>query len=206
GKFRIQKYSFILGERRFETIHVENGVKISLDIRKSYFSPRSSGERLRIAKLVKPAERILILFSGVAPYPVVISRNSKASEIIGVEMNKEAHHYAKRNLTLNKIKNTKLILGDAGKEIPKLKGKFDRIVMPLPKHADIFLIKAFSKVKNRGWIHFYDFSRDFESTRIKVREAAQKAGVKVLIRRIVKCGQQSPGVFRVCADIQVTFS
>jgi len=105
GKYRRQKLSVVEGENRLTTQHTESGIKLKLDVSKCYFSPRLGTERLRIAKLIKKDERVLIAGSGIAPYPLVISKNSKAKELIGVEFNPIAHKYAVENVKLNKINN-----------------------------------------------------------------------------------------------------
>ena len=49
GKYRLQDYKVIAGEKRTETIHTENGVRVKLDIAKAYCSNRPVTKRLRIA-------------------------------------------------------------------------------------------------------------------------------------------------------------
>ena len=60
------------------------------------------------------------MFSGIAPFPIVISKNSKANEIYGVEINPNAHKYALENLKLNKISNIKLFEGDVKTVLPDI--------------------------------------------------------------------------------------
>src|SRR3989344_2283064 len=162
GKYRTPNIKIILGEKTKETIHKENNVLVKLNIETCYFSPRLSNERLRIAKLVKPKEIVLVMFSGVGIYPLVISQNSKAKEIYGIELNKEAHRYALESLRLNRLNNITLIEGDVKKMVPKLNKKFDRIVMPLPKNAEDFLDSALKVSKKNTIIHFYDFEHENE--------------------------------------------
>ncbi|GAG47225.1 unnamed protein product, partial [marine sediment metagenome] len=85
GKYRTQKLSFLAGRKEKETIHKESGCVFKLDVEKCYFSSRLGSERLRIAKQVKLNEKILVMFSGVGVYPIIISKNSKAEEIYGIE-------------------------------------------------------------------------------------------------------------------------
>ena len=47
GEFRLRKVKILAGKKSKETIHFENGVKIKLDLEKTYFSARSGNERLR---------------------------------------------------------------------------------------------------------------------------------------------------------------
>src|SRR3989344_7635585 len=133
GRLRLQKLKIIAGSNRKETIHKENGINIKLDVEKCYFSPRQSTERLRVAKLVKPGEKVLVAFSGLAPFPLVIAKNSKASEIHAIELSKIANRYAEENIKINKINNIILHQGDVKNVLPKLGKKFDRILLPLPK-------------------------------------------------------------------------
>ncbi len=206
GVFRLQKAKHVSGEKTKETIHKENGVMIKLDIEKVYFSPRLSGERLRIAKQVKKGEKVLVMFSGCGPYPVVISKNSEAKEIIGIELNKKAHEYALTNSKLNKTKNVKLIHGNAKDSAKLAKGKFDRIVMPLPKNAKSFLKEATDLIKKKGIIHYYDFldEQKIPEEGVKnIRNACEKAGKNFKLISVVKCGQLAPRAYRVCFDFQI---
>ena len=86
-----------------------------MNVEKVYFSPRLSEERKRIFQQVKNNETILVMFSGIAVYPIVISKNTKAKAIVGIEINPIAHKYALENLKLNKISNVKLFLDDVKK-------------------------------------------------------------------------------------------
>lgn len=205
GEFRTQELSYIAGVRTKETVHKENGCLMKLDVEKVYFSPRLSTERKRIATLVRPGERVLVMFSGCGPYPMVISRNTKAAEIVGIEKNRIAHEYALKNAALNKAGNVNLICGDVRKEVPKLKGKFDRILMPLPKDADTFLDMAFRAAKKGTTIHLYLFldTDKFEEGKIRVKAIASGNGKKIRFLGLTRCGQYSPTTFRVCLDLQI---
>jgi tRNA (guanine37-N1)-methyltransferase len=98
GKFRLQKLKIIAGKRKKETIHKENMIRLKLNAEKVYFSPRMATERKRIMEQIKPGEEILIMFSGCAPYPCVLAKNTKAKEIYGIEINPAAHKYALENV------------------------------------------------------------------------------------------------------------
>lgn len=197
GKYRTPKLKIIHGEKRKETTHIENGIKLKLNVEKCYFSPRLAGERLRIAKLVKPKESVLVSFSGVAVYPLVISKNSKAKEIYGIEINPIAHKYALENLKLNKINNISLIKGDLKKVLPKLNKKFDRIILPLPKNAEDYLKLTLKKLKRNGIIHLYKFEREENLSKVLEEYKSKFKHVK-----LVKCGEFGPRIYRICLDIK----
>jgi tRNA (guanine37-N1)-methyltransferase len=64
----------LAGKNTKEAVHGENGVQMKVNLEQTYFSAKSAHERLRIAQLVKPGEEILVMFSGVAPYPLVLAK------------------------------------------------------------------------------------------------------------------------------------
>jgi len=200
GTYRTPKIRIIAGKRRKTTTHKENNIALKLNIETCYFSPRLSAERLRVASLVKPNESILVMFSGVAPYPLVISKNSKPKEIYAVEINPYAHKFAEENLKLNKINNIKLFNGDVKKIIPKLKKKFDRILMPLPKSSEAFLDIVKSASKKGTTINFYTFAHEDEIPEKKQKIKSIFPKSKIL--RTVKCGKASPGKYRICLDFK----
>lgn len=199
GTYRTKKVKIIEGKKNKETIHKENNVQVKLNIETCYFSPRLSSERLRISKEIKKDESVLVMFSGIGIYPIVFSKNSKAKEIYGVEINPKCHEYALKNLELNKVKNVKLYKGDVKDIVPKLRKKFDRVVMPLPKNAEDFLDIAIKKIKKNGVIHFYDFEKEEDIP----EKCIEKIGKKFKILKVRKCGSFGPGKFRVCVDFIV---
>ncbi len=205
GVFRTRKVTVLAGKNTKETAHLENGVRIKLHLENTYFSARSAHERLRIAQLVKKEERILVMFSGVAPYPLVLAKQSPAKLIYGVELNPIAHRYALENVSLNHLNSQiTLIKGDVCNVLPKLKLKFDRIIMPLPKTGEDFLGIAFKKAKKGAIIHLYAFleEKDISAQARKITAICKELKHPVKVLRKVKCGQFSPGTFRVCFDLK----
>ncbi len=253
GEYRIQPYSLVLGENNSTTTYIENKIKLYLDIKETYFTPRLANERLRIAKQIKKEveekikknihnseeknkeekkekklaeektkkineniiERILVLFSGISPYPITIEKNIEKKyleyiEIEAVELNPKAHEFAKKNLTLNKTKRIKLYNEDAKKFLETTKKNYDRILMPLPKHSKYFLLDAVKKIKNEGIIHFYYFVEEKKiKTELKkileteLKPLIENNKIKYEILEIHEVGQYAPRKYRVCADIRI---
>ncbi|MBI3036309.1 class I SAM-dependent methyltransferase family protein [Candidatus Woesearchaeota archaeon] len=207
GKLRLQKLKHILGEKRTVTTHKENNVLLKLDIAKVYFSPRQATERKRVFSQIKKQETVLVMFSGAGPFAIEIAKNTPAKLVYGIELNKIAHKYALENSELNRVENkVKLCCGDVRKIAPKLRKKFDRIVMPLPKGAENFLNISFAAAKKGAIIHFYDFEKEEDiptKAVLKVKTAAAASGKKIKIISIVKCGQLAPRAYRVCVDFKV---
>ncbi len=195
GEFRTQDLEFLVGEKRKETIYIEHGLSIRLDVEKCYFSPRLGSERMRIAQLVQPGEKVLVLFSGVGPYPLVLAKHTQAFLIMGVEKNSVAYEYALENCK----KYLNVVLYNQDVKYFSYPDKFDRVIMPLPKSAEEFLDVAVKHLKKEGVIHFYTFAREGEILEKPVALIREKiSSFKVL--SVVKCGQYAPRCFRVCVD------
>lgn len=205
GKFRTPKLKIIAGENRKETELKENNVRLKLNPEKAYFSVRLATERKRINELIKPNELILVMFSGVGPYSVGIAKNANPEEVYSIEVNPDACNYQKENILVNKINNIKLFSGDVKKIMPKLKKKFDRILMPLPKGAENYLDLAIKAGKKNTTIHFYDFlhESEFQKAKEKIDKACKKLKKKYRILNLVKCGQFGPGIYRICVDFEI---
>lgn len=209
GKYRTRKYTHLAGIRTKVAEYRENGCVLMLDVEKVYFSPRLSEERQRIFRQVKQGEDILVLFSGCGPYTVVLSKNTNARKIVGVELNPVAHRYALQNVEKNHCANVTCLKQDASILLrdPKTKKilQFDRILMPLPKSADDFLDTALHYCKNGTILHFYDFQKEgeFDLASDKIIAKAKTYKLRVQILRIVRCGQYGPQIYRICVDAQI---
>jgi len=160
GRLRTRKLLWLAGEKRKETIHKESGCRFRVDVETCYFSPRLGTDRLDVAKKVKRGEKVLVMFSGVGPAPIVIAKHSKAKEVWSVEISRKASKYAEENIKLNKLMNVHHIQGDVKRVLPKIikkVGKFDRIMMARPQLKYTFLKEAFSASKKGTVIHMHDF-------------------------------------------------
>ncbi len=206
GVYRIAKYEPIYGGET-ETIVKEHGCRFLVDPTKVYYSVKLSGERERIAKLVKPGERVLVMFAGVGPYAIVIAKLAKPKEVVGVEINPKAVEYFRRNVELNKVQDiVKVYEGDVRDIVPKLEGKFDRILMPAPYSAEDFVYLLRDKVKVGSYVHFYTFAGEEEEDEIlpkKVKELFRKHGMVVEVEKIKACGSYAPRVYRYVLDLKV---
>ena len=199
-EYRTRKFEIIAGEDRTETIYREYECRYKLDIEGAYFSPRLGTERIRIANQVKADERVLVMFAGIGFYPVLIAKKSNA-EVYGIELNPVAFGYMEENIRLNKVSVTP-IQGDVRKKTSDL-GKFDRVVMPLPKDAENFLDISLPALKDDGIIHFYDFARNGEETAKKVEKICLELGYETKILDVVRCGSYSPALSRFCTDFRI---
>jgi tRNA (guanine37-N1)-methyltransferase len=202
GRLRTIKTRHLQGIKTLETLHNENSCSFRLNIETCYFSPRLSTQRKEIAKKIKKDESVLVMFGGVAPFPIVISKFSKAKNITSIELGKACNTYAIENIKRNKTKNIELIQGDVRK---KTIGKFDRIIMPRPNLKDSFLNIAFKSIKKGGSIHYYGFynKKDKNNLTELINSEAKKAKKKVKIIKITEAGEIAPYKFRYRVDFKV---
>ncbi len=192
GKYRIQPVKIIAGEKNFIADYKEAGCRFQFDVRKVFFSPRLSNERLRISKLIKKNEVIGCFFAGAGPYPIVFCKNSEMKKAVAVELNPEAVNWMKKNIQLNKCKEKiEVIKKDVNKLEKKFEKVFDRIAMPMPHGGENFLSSTIKTAKKGGVIHFYQVlekENAFETaiTRAKKECAKQKRKFVFLDKRKVR--------------------
>ncbi|HTZ41811.1 MAG TPA: hypothetical protein VMC07_01220 [Candidatus Omnitrophota bacterium] len=206
GRLRKMKTKFISGEKTNEVLYHENGCVFRFNVNDTYFSPRLSNERSEIARKIKKGDEVLVMFAGVAPYPIVIAKNSKAKHVYSNEINRKANDYAKLNIGLNKVKDIVFLLpGDIKRVAAKLNEKFDVIVMPRPQLKDSFLKEAFSLSKKGTRVYYYDFCKEDEinSVKQKILDEAGKAKKKIKIQGVKKAGEIAPYKYRIRADFSV---
>jgi len=208
GRLRTFKTKFLCGEKTKQTIHKENNCRFKLNVETCYFSPRLAEERKQIAGKIGKQDKMLVMFSGVAPFPIVISKLSKAKEIVAIELSRECNKYARENLKLNKINNIGLIQGDVKKVINKNKkkfGKFDVIVMTRPNLKESFLKEAFSVSKKGTIIYYYGFCNEDKLGRMleEIYKESKKAKKKIKVLKVQKAGDIAPYKYRYRVEMKV---
>jgi tRNA (guanine37-N1)-methyltransferase len=227
GQLRTPTTKYLAGEKTSIATYRENNCIFKFDVNKSYFSPRLSNERKMIAEEVyklipktpksqntkTPAKiyNILVMFAGVAPYPITIAKHLlKANSqkltanfhIYANELNEEANKEAKQNIILNKLqKQITLLPGDANQlaatgyrllatniKLPK----FDIILMPRPNLDDTFLKTALKLSKSGTTIFYHGFGTK-ESVLKEIKKDTKGKIGKIAIR---KAGDIGPYIFR----------
>ncbi len=202
--YRLYPCKLLLGDKNTEVIHREHGYSIKIDPQKVYFSPREGTERQRIAKMVKSGEKVLVMFSGVAPYAIIIGKKHPDCKITCIEINVKGIEYSEKNVRLNKLHNIKNICGDV-RSVRNI-GKFDRIIMPLVETAIEYLDVAFLHSKKGTIIHLYGLSNEknnFKDLEEKVREKAEIFNKKYKIVKRQKVLPYAPRILKVRLDIKI---
>ncbi|MBU5558050.1 MAG: class I SAM-dependent methyltransferase family protein [Candidatus Aenigmatarchaeota archaeon] len=204
--YRLYNFHIITGDQNTEVLHKEHGYILKLDPQKVYFSPREAEERARIAKKVKRGERVLVMFAGVGPYAIAIAKAQPKADIVCVEINPKAVEYADENVQLNKlVGRIKNYVGDVREVVPKI-GKFNRIIMPLPESAHLFLDTAFAAAVKGAIIHLYgisEYQKGFPDLEALVKSAATNVGKKIRIIGRQKVLPFAPYRWKARIDIKV---
>lgn len=209
GVFRTRKTKIIAGKRTKMATLKENGCVFHFNIDEVFFSDSSGSERKRISSLVKKGEEVMVLFSGIAPFNCVIAKNSKAKSVYGIEINKKAHKFGLNNVKLNKLNNVFLYEGDVVKLLPKLRKKFDRIVIHFPAESySLFSVPlALNYLKKGGFLHIYFFvfvgKNNKKSVNKKLSLLFSAFDRKFKIMNIQNCLSVSPSSYKVCVDVKI---
>ncbi len=215
GRLRKQKTKHVVGVKSKEAKYRENGCVFRFNVDKVYFSPRLSNERKEIAEEIKEGEKILVMCAGVAPYPIVIAKNSQARKVYSNEINREANKYARENIRLNNLGGRVVVLqGDIKKVAKKIKRgikgtlvplHFDAIVMPRPQLEDTFLHEAFMLSKKGTRIYYYDFCEKGKMKEVvkKIKEQAKKDNKKIKVLNKKVAGEIAASRERVRVDFRV---
>jgi len=175
GAYRLREYRVIAGLNKFETIHREHGCIYRIDLRRAFFNPRMSGERIRVARLVSEDEKVLDMFAGIGSFSIVIAKKQPTATIIAIELNPDAYRLMLENIRLNKVKDrVKPILGDCREVLKDIHEKFDRIIMDLPHSSIDYLDLALEKTKRNSIIHLYLVGGGEEPTKDACEKALEK--------------------------------
>ncbi|MGC9116608.1 MAG: class I SAM-dependent methyltransferase [Conexivisphaera sp.] len=155
GEYRIRGLEHLAGEERTVTVHRENGCSYIVDVAKVYFSPRLSGERLRVASLVRDGEIVHNMFAGVGPFSILIARTARGVRVYSSEINPDAYELMVRNVALNHVEGSVIpLLGDALEHTRSLRG-IHRVLLPLPERALDALPAAAEELRPLGVAHVY---------------------------------------------------
>ncbi|MCZ0863312.1 class I SAM-dependent methyltransferase [Methanocorpusculum vombati] len=154
GEFRTKTFKVLAGRPTTETIYHEYGRRMKIDLTAAYFSARLANERQRILSQMQPGEKILDMFAGVGPFPVMLG--SAAELVIANDLNPGAVLLMQENIRLNHLTNVIPMLGNA-RNLAEIVSpmKFDRIIMNLPMDAAEFLPAAAPLAKSGTIVHLY---------------------------------------------------
>jgi tRNA (guanine37-N1)-methyltransferase len=212
GDYRVRHLEFVAGENRTITEYKEHGCRFRVDVAKTYFSPRLSTERLRIASMVSEGETIVNMFAGVGTYSILMARMNKTCKVYSIDSNAVAAELCEVNAKLNKVQDRVVsIHGDAGKVIKdELAGQADRVLMPLPERAKEFVDSAVLALKKKGVVHYFiHIKADNKKTSQELGlHDAHNAFVKYnhTVQQVRVVREVGPRIYQIVADVSVKTS
>ena len=175
GEFRLRGLELIAGIEKYVTIYKEYGCRFLVNVASSYFSPRLSTERMRMAKMTNENETIINMFAGVGTFSIIIAKKNPIL-IYNIDSNLDAFILSKINSRLNKVEKRVVSLhGDAQNILSSsnLINTADRILMPLPEKAFEYIDVAIKCLKSTGgYLHF--FSHIKSNTKSTVVDDSEK--------------------------------
>lgn len=168
GEYRLRGLELIAGVEKYITMYKEYGCKFLVNVASSYFSPRLSTERKRMADISNENETIVNMFAGVGTFSIIIAKKIPVI-IYNIDSNLDAFILSKMNSKLNKVeKRVVSIHGDAQNILSSTDfiNIADRILMPLPEKAFEYVDVSINCLKSTGgYLHFFSHVKsDTKST------------------------------------------
>lgn len=202
GELRVRDLEVISGGPGTETTYTEYGIKLIVDPAKTYFNPRLSNERRRVASLVRPGEVVIDMFAGVGPFAIMIAKHSSPAVVYAIDLNPDAVEYMRRNIELNRAEKVVPIEGDA-REALFLLPCADRMIMNLPHSARHFFHDALTRLNLGGTIHMYHICERSEIDAVveELSSEAQGTGVKLKVARKEELKTYSPSMSVFSLDL-----
>jgi tRNA (guanine37-N1)-methyltransferase len=212
GAYRLRKLSCIGGENKTRTVHKEHGCIFATDVETCYFSPRLSGERLRITKLVQSNETVVNMFAGVGCFSILIAKRVPSAKVYSIDINPAAVEFMAENIRVNRVySKVTPLLGDAKNLIEtQLQSCADRVLMPLPEKAFEYLPTAIKALKpSGGWVHVHAFEHATktqnaaDSVKAKIANILIALGVAFEFGVVREVRSIGPNWFQIVADVRV---
>jgi tRNA (guanine37-N1)-methyltransferase len=210
GDHRTRKLELIAGDDNPITIYKEYGCRFKVDVEQTYFSPRLSTERFRIASLTSEDEVVTNMFAGVGTFSIIICKYRNVKKIYNVDINQTAYELSIYNSRLNKMEEKiESFCGDA-KEVVKshIIGKSNRVLMPLPEKAKYFVSDAVACLKEeQGMIHYFQHVRAdskklaVESGRSETEDAFREYSHDIQFLHVVR--EVGPRFYQLVSDVLI---
>ncbi len=210
GEYRLRGLELIAGVEKYVTMYKEYGCKFLVNVASSYFSPRLSTERKRMADISNENETIVNMFAGVGTFSIIIAKKIPVI-IYNIDSNLDAFILSKINSKLNKVeKRVVSIHGDAQNVLSSTDfiNVADRILMPLPEKAFEYIDVSINCLKSTGGhLHFFSHVKsDTKSTVIVdsekyIHSLFSKYNYKIKHTQIVRA--VGPRIYQTVTDIFV---
>jgi tRNA wybutosine-synthesizing protein 2 len=187
-----------------ETVHIEGGVRFSLDVAKVMFSPGNVEERIGIADRIRPGAVVVDLFAGIGYFSLPIAVRRQPEAVYACELNPVSYGYLLRNIRLNRAERVIPLHGNCRDFAPR--GVADWVIMG---HFDAreYLDIAFAALRGKGTIVYHELCPKEQypeglARRLAASSRAHWLEVRSIRTRIVK--SYAPGIVHAAAEVAVT--
>lgn len=142
GEFRIRPLELVYGPDESLTKHKENQCTFLVDVKRTYFNPRLSGERSFVVDFIKKnrLKYVLDAFAGVGPFSIQIAKFSMPKLVVAIDKNPMAYELLRKNVELNKVQDRVVCLCMDSKYVNRyFRQMFDIAIMNFPISPEEFL-------------------------------------------------------------------
>lgn len=216
GVYRNIEIEHLQGEKRYKTVHKENGLRFSISYDKVYWNSKLQKERERLAKKVSTGETVCDLFCGVGPFSILLL--SKGATVWANDLNPESVKNFQESIILNRkilgVKGKSPIWNeqlqekvylynlDAAEFLQKATEEhsrekeglqlFNHYILNLPEMTLEYLsmfAELEKKAKGAGYVHAYFFLRTGDDPIYEVEKKMQRKIIAetYLVRKVSPC-------------------
>ncbi|MEM0157343.1 MAG: class I SAM-dependent methyltransferase family protein [Thermoplasmataceae archaeon] len=182
GEYRIRNLELLAGTDNPVAVYRENGVAMTMDVRKVYFSPRLATERMLVSKDARDGEEILDMFSGIGPFSMNIARWHNCT-VHAIDSNPDAIFYMQRSIMMNRLIGRVIPHNADVENALSEMNKFNRIIMNLPHDSFRYLGVALEHLNHGGILHYYEIL-DVASLEERMEELRSRS-LELLQKRVV---------------------
>jgi len=204
GVKRLPSYSLVAGDKKTETIHIENGIRFKLDPLNVTFSGGNKEERIRMPSRIKTGEVIVDMFACVGQFALHLAKK-KTAKVYAIELNSIAYDYLLENITLNHLDNyVQAINGDCREVYPRAIA--DRIVMGYLHDTLSYFPYALKSLKKCGGfvhMHLAGLEKDIPNYCNTINTICNSEGFNVISDETRKIKHYSPRIDHFVFDIEV---
>ncbi|MHA1519363.1 MAG: class I SAM-dependent methyltransferase [Promethearchaeota archaeon] len=184
GTYRLRDLHFVAGNNSTQTLYRENHCLFYLDVAKTFFTPRLSFERDRIAQLETKFNQIGAIwdmFCGIGPFFIQIAKQNPHSTFFATDINQDAIIYAQENISRNHLTNSITCFQQDVNNIQqndnftRMKEGISRIIMNLPEKNIQYLSVLPPFIHPDGCLlHIYQFTEKDDDYQIIQKKFSQK--------------------------------
>jgi tRNA wybutosine-synthesizing protein 2 len=181
GELRTPQLRLVAGERT-ETEVVEYGIRWRFDAARIMFAAGNRSERRRMARLVRPGERVVDLFAGIGYFAIPAALSGPARAVWAVEKNPLSVRYLRENVVLNGVADRVVVVAGDNRTVDLPRGAFDRAILGYLPSSLPWVPRAVELLRpDGGWVHVHtvlDARAELAEATAALYSAAHAAGAR----------------------------